>query len=94
MVVLSHQFEVENADGTDSLISSKMIRMGDPAGYSAMAETVGMPCAFATELVLSGAVERRGVLRPITPDIYLPLLDRIEASGIAFVEAERVVPRA
>ena len=41
------------------------MRMGEPTGYSAMAETVGTPCAFAVELVLSGALPGRGVLRPV-----------------------------
>jgi hypothetical protein len=106
------------------------MRMGEPTGYSAMAETVGTPCAFAVELVLSGALPGRGVLRPVrlacttagygyavlaassllllspmqshnkftraprpqvTPDVYNPLLEKLAAVGITFIEEERWV---
>lgn len=67
-----------------------MIQYGDPSGDTAMATTVGLPAAMATELVLDGRVPERGVLRPTMPHVYLPILDALASEyGIRFVETVR-----
>ena len=43
---------------------------------------VGITAAVGAELVAEGVVERRGVLSPTTPDIYVPALAALEAEGI------------
>lgn len=72
--------------GKERRLSSSLVRYGDPAGHSAMAVTVGVPAGIATKLVLDGQIIRRGVLRPLTPDIYAPLLTYLEEEGISMVE--------
>lgn len=54
-----------------------------------MAELVGMPCALATELVLSGALPGRGVIRPIAKEVYEPLLAGLQSHGISFIDTEK-----
>jgi hypothetical protein len=39
-------------------------------------------------VVLDGLVEGRGVLTPITKDIYNPCLERLEGEGLIFDERE------
>ena len=34
----------------------------------------------------AGEISRKGVLRPVTKDIYLPILDRLDSLGIKIVE--------
>ena len=49
-------FQAEWADGSQSRFASTLVRTGAPqgeaGGYTAMAETVGMPCALAVRLGL------------------------------------------
>ena len=56
-----------------------------------MATTVGLPAAMATELVLDNKINQRGILRPTTPDIYLPILEQLHDQGIRFVERRQEV---
>eukprot|EP00013_Stygamoeba_regulata_P013978 CAMPEP_0177670150 /NCGR_PEP_ID=MMETSP0447-20121125/23907_1 /TAXON_ID=0 /ORGANISM="Stygamoeba regulata, Strain BSH-02190019" /LENGTH=930 /DNA_ID=CAMNT_0019177237 /DNA_START=53 /DNA_END=2845 /DNA_ORIENTATION=- len=91
LVVLCHEFGVQWADGTREVRQSTLVEYGDPRGYSAMAKTVGIPCGIATKLVMDGAIIRKGVLRPLTPDIYIPMLTRLEQEGI--IMTERVLAR-
>lgn len=67
-------------------MSSSLIRYGQIGGHSAMATTVGLPCAIAAKLVMDGFIIRRGVLRPLTPDIYYPMLQHLEEEGISMTE--------
>jgi hypothetical protein len=56
-----------------------------------MARTVGLPIGMACKLVLNGSIADRGVLLPLKPAIYDPVLDELEALGIAFQESERAL---
>lgn len=59
---------------------------GGAGGWSAMARTVGIPTAIATQLILDKHLVRPGVLIPTTPDIYNPVLDRLKEEGIECIE--------
>ena len=43
---------------------------------------VGVPAAIATQLLLDGRVAARGVVRPMDPAVYEPMLSLLEAEGI------------
>lgn len=61
---------------------------------SAMAMTVGKTAAVATDLVLQGELQKKkvlGVLAPILPEIYLPILDRLAEEGLVFDDKCRVI---
>ncbi len=51
-----------------------------------MARTVGLPAAIGVRLILEGKVNLTGVVAPMMPEIYEPVLDELEALGIHFVE--------
>ncbi|KAJ3014640.1 UNVERIFIED_CONTAM: hypothetical protein HDU68_000188 [Siphonaria sp. JEL0065] len=89
LVVMHHVFGVEWANGTENEITSTLIAYGDPQGYSAMAKTVGLPAAMATEMILEGSMRHMGVIAPVYKDIYEPMLDKLEREGIKFVEEMR-----
>jgi len=72
-------------------MTSTLIEYGQPGGYSAMARTVGLPVAVATELVLNGTIRSRGVLGPLGREIYSPVLKRLEGLGICFKEQVSLV---
>merc|ERR1719234_541978 len=65
-----------------SLKGINLVEYGDPQGYTAMAKTVGYPCAIATKMVLDGEIQRTGMVLPFTQDIYKPMLTRLRDEGI------------
>ncbi|KUI52856.1 Saccharopine dehydrogenase [NADP(+), L-glutamate-forming] [Cytospora mali] len=87
MVMLQHKFEIEHADGRKETRTSTMVEYGDPKGYSAMAKTVGVPCAVAVKQVLDGTLSEKGVLAPMSWSICEPLMKELkEKYGITMEE--------
>jgi saccharopine dehydrogenase (NADP+, L-glutamate forming) len=58
--------------------TSTMVEYGDPKGYSAMAKTVGVPCAVAVQAVLNGTISDKGVLAPMNAKINNPLMKELK----------------
>jgi saccharopine dehydrogenase (NADP+, L-glutamate forming) len=86
-VMLQHRFEIENADGSRETRTSTLCEYGDPAGYSAMAKLVGVPCAVAVKQVLNGTIAQKGVLAPMSAAICTPLMEQLDKEyGITMVE--------
>ncbi len=73
-------------NGQKTVTESSMVVKGDDEDNTAMAKTVGLPLAIATRMVLEGKVTQRGVLLPISPDIYRPVLNELAANGLSFTE--------
>jgi saccharopine dehydrogenase-like NADP-dependent oxidoreductase len=73
-------------NGQKTVTEASMVVKGDDTENTAMAKTVGLPLAIATRMILEGRVTQRGVLLPISPDIYRPVLDELAANGLSFTE--------
>ncbi|KAJ2843720.1 saccharopine dehydrogenase (NADP+, L-glutamate-forming), partial [Coemansia brasiliensis] len=86
MIILQHKFEVENKDGSHNTRTSVTLMYGEPNGFQAMAKTVGVPCGIATQLILDGKINTTGVIAPMTPEIYQPIMDILPSEGINAVE--------
>ncbi|KAK4203350.1 putative saccharopine dehydrogenase [Triangularia verruculosa] len=87
LVMLQHKFEIEHADGSRETRTSTLCEYGVVGGYSAMAKTVGVPCAVAVKQVLSGKISQKGVLAPMSWEICEPLMKELEEEyGITMVE--------
>jgi len=63
-----------------------MVDKGLNADDTAISRTVGLPAAIAAKLILQGKITRKGVLMPIYPEIYRPVLAELETFGIHFTE--------
>ena len=87
MIIMQHQFEVETPEGMKNIISSLVIK-GVDQDYTAMAKTVGLPLAVAVDLFMDGKIKEKGLLLPILPNIYLPILAALEEEGVIFRETE------
>ncbi|TPX57572.1 hypothetical protein PhCBS80983_g03736 [Powellomyces hirtus] len=87
MVAMHHEFGIKWRDGSQEKRTSTLFAYGEPGGYSAMAKTVGFPAAIGADLLLSGKLKRKGVIAPMTKDVYQPMLHKLEAENIRFVEA-------
>ncbi|KAL0057758.1 hypothetical protein AAF712_015588 [Marasmius tenuissimus] len=89
-VMLQHKFVVSWPDGREEVRTSTLEAYGAPfgSGYSAMAQTVGVPCGIATQLVLDGAWKGKvlGVTTPYTKEICDPIRERLEKEGLGMVE--------
>lgn len=86
MVVMQHEIEYIYKGLTHKVISSMVVK-GENSNYSAMAKTVGMPMAILTELIMNKVVKApTGVLIPTMPEIYRPILNRLEKYGIEFTD--------
>ena len=78
LVVLFHEFKAVFPDsGRYERLTSTMVGYGVPGGDSAMARTVSLPAAIAARLVLEGKISQRGVLRPVSAEIYEPVLTEL-----------------
>jgi saccharopine dehydrogenase (NAD+, L-glutamate forming) len=85
MIVMWHKIGFVK-DGQKFVTESSMVVKGDDQENTAMAKTVGFPLAIATKMILEGKIKERGVLLPISEDIYLPVLAELERNGISFKE--------
>lgn len=95
MVVLRHEIMSRRSDGKREFRGINLVVYGSGSaatgGYvSAMAKTVGYPTAIATKMVLDGEIQNRGMVYPLTPEIYRPMLSRLSAEGITATEKIQV----
>ncbi len=88
MIVMQHQFQYR-LGAKDKEISSSMVVIGKDTTHTAMSITVGTPVAIAAKLILTGKIQKTGVLAPVCPEIYEPILKELESYGILFIEEER-----
>lgn len=58
-----------------------LTQYGVPHSYTAMAQCVAMPTAGAAQLILDGKVGK-GIVRPTSPSVYLPILDILRENGL------------
>jgi saccharopine dehydrogenase (NADP+, L-glutamate forming) len=82
LLVLFHDFEVAYPDGRREHTTSTMVDYGIPGGDSSMSRTVSLPAAIGAQLILSGSLRTPGVLRPVTEDVYRPVLDELATMQI------------
>jgi saccharopine dehydrogenase-like NADP-dependent oxidoreductase len=87
LIVLQHEFVIEAEEGRRKVFST-LVDYGIPAGDSAMARTVSLPVAIATRLILAGQIAERGVVAPVAPTSYEPILDELAQLGIRCEERE------
>ncbi|WP_319409156.1 saccharopine dehydrogenase C-terminal domain-containing protein [uncultured Desulfosarcina sp.] len=86
LLVMHHEFEAIYPDQPRQRIQSTLIDCGIPGGDSSMSRTVGYPVGIAAGLVAEGKIAQTGVLRPVHPEIYEPILAECRRLGICFKE--------
>ncbi len=88
MIVMYHKFGYE-IKGKKKQIDATMVFIGENQTYTAMAKTVGLPVAIATLKILKDEIKAHGVLRPIHPEVYTPILEELKGFGVQFHETEK-----
>lgn len=89
-VLMMHRFGIEYENGRKEMRTSTLARTGDNT-HTAMALTVGLPAAIATELMLQGRITEKGVLRPVAPHLCDTILSRLAQQGVNMIEAVQVL---
>jgi saccharopine dehydrogenase-like NADP-dependent oxidoreductase len=87
MLVMYHEFEYEFL-GEHHSITSSMVNIGEDHTFTSMSNTVGLPVAIASKMILNGDLTTKGVTLPIQPEVYNPILAELETFNIRFVEKE------
>ncbi|XP_008933862.1 PREDICTED: alpha-aminoadipic semialdehyde synthase, mitochondrial-like, partial [Merops nubicus] len=84
MIVMRNEIGLRHPSGhlEDKFID--LVVYGDNKGYSAMAKTVGYPTAIAAKMVLDGEIDAKGMVLPLTKNVYGPILERVRAEGIVY----------
>ncbi|XP_029009341.1 alpha-aminoadipic semialdehyde synthase, mitochondrial [Betta splendens] len=82
MIIMRNDVGLRHPTGKLETKHISMVVYGDPSGFSAMAKTVGYPAAIAARMVLDGEITTKGLVIPITKDIYEPALDRLKKEGL------------
>jgi saccharopine dehydrogenase-like NADP-dependent oxidoreductase len=87
MIIMHHKFGYE-INREKKQIESSMVSIGENQTYTAMAKTVGLPVAIAALKILNGEITTPGVQRPITKEVYNPILKELEDYGVVFKEKQ------
>lgn len=87
MIVMWHRFGYE-LNGQKHTLDSSMVCIGDDREHTAMSKTVGFPLAIATKMLINGQISEKGVIMPLSKEVYNPILDELEQFGISFTEKE------
>lgn len=86
MVAMQHIFLASWPDGKKEVIKSTMLDFGSPATDTSIARTVALPAAIGVEMILNNKINAKGVHIPVIPEIYNPVLDRLEDMDIRMTE--------
>lgn len=88
MVVMKHVVIAEKIDQKVK-VNSTLYLEGENSHKTAMSKTVGLPLAIAVKLICSGQFKRKGLITPVLPELYNPILKELEEEfGIKFIETE------
>ena len=87
MIVMWHRFRFRR-EGIAREIQASMVVMGENSVQTAMAKAVGIPLAIAAKLLLMGKILQRGVVIPVSKEIYEPVLSELKTVGIELNEQE------
>lgn len=87
MIVMWHKFTYLKSN-QEKERHSFMVVEGKDNYHTAMSKTVGLPLAITAEKILNGEIDEKGVLRPLTKEIYIPVLHKLKEYGIVFTERQ------
>lgn len=85
LIVMLHEIEYA-FNNTSKKIHSSLVVKGENSILTAMAKTVGLPLGIAATLLLEGKLKLTGLHIPVLPEIYNPVLEKLEEEGIKFQE--------
>lgn len=91
IIIMRHDIGIEWPDGAHEVRNIDLVVYGDPYGYTAMAKTVGYPAGIASKMVLNGEIQTKGIVVPMSSEIYNPMLKRLKKEGIVSIEKTKKI---
>lgn len=82
VLIMRHTIGIQWPDRSEEKEHVDFVIYGNPDKYSAMSATVGFPTAIAAKMVLDGEIQEKGIVLPMSQDVYRPILKRLELEGI------------
>ncbi|XP_015791129.1 alpha-aminoadipic semialdehyde synthase, mitochondrial [Tetranychus urticae] len=86
VIIMRHNIGIEWPNGELENRYINLVVYGEPNGPSAMARCVGYPAAIASKMILEGEIQKKGIVLPLVPEIYNPMLKRLRTEGIFAIE--------
>lgn len=87
MVILQQELIWKSREMIRKKVTASLVLYGSDEA-SAISYGVGIPAAIATKLILDGIFNMKGVVLPVTPQIYRPILAELQKTGI-FIHAKQ-----
>ncbi len=91
MVVMYHEIHYRNTQSEAVRLISSLVVKGQDSVMTAMAKTVGLPLGITALLILNKKIHQRGVVIPVMPEVYKPVLEMLKKYGIEFTEKESML---
>ncbi|XP_047244620.1 alpha-aminoadipic semialdehyde synthase, mitochondrial [Girardinichthys multiradiatus] len=85
MIIMRNDVGIRHPTGELETREIGLVVYGEPTGFSAMAKTVGYPAAIAARMVLDGEISTKGLVVPMTKDIYGPALTQLKEEGLHII---------
>lgn len=85
LVVMVHEVDCLK-NGVPHQLRSSLVLEGRDSIHTAMALTVGLPVAIVVKMILTGTLNRKGVLMPNFSEVYDPVMQELMQLGISFHE--------
>ncbi|XP_071082800.1 alpha-aminoadipic semialdehyde synthase, mitochondrial-like [Haliotis cracherodii] len=91
LLLMRHDIGISWPDGSLEQRQLNLVVYGDQGGYSAMAKTVGLPTAIAAKMILEGEIQEKGIVIPLSRNVYQPIMSRLNQEGIQGTEKIRLL---
>ncbi|XP_065907187.1 alpha-aminoadipic semialdehyde synthase, mitochondrial-like [Dysidea avara] len=78
VAIIYNVIDVEWPDKSKERKTVTFVDYGDIGGFTAMDKTVGFPTGIAAKMILEGRIPRKGIVLPVTKDIYEPILEELK----------------
>ena len=90
MVVMYHEITYQLRGQTHRMVS-RMHILGENAHKTAISSTVGLPLAMGVKLILENKITEKGLVLPVLPHIYEPILKELAEYQIHFSYEDQVI---
>jgi len=87
MILMQHEVEYEIGDQKKRHVST-LVQYGNDSENTAMAKLVGLPLAIGIKYILLGNITAKGVVIPITSEIYDPVMAELAELGVVFEDTD------
>ncbi|XP_060770752.1 alpha-aminoadipic semialdehyde synthase, mitochondrial [Neoarius graeffei] len=84
MIIMRNDIGIRHPTGELETKHINLVVYGDADGFSAMGKTVGYPTAIVARMVLDGDLNTKGLVVPVTKNVYAPVLRKLQQEGLQY----------